>query len=79
MRRHQSRWQPNQGRNPLSDSPETVQTNRATSNRVFADYEAIIEAACYAWRKLLAQPHTTTSIRSIPPAAAVCLIVALAG
>lgn len=32
MRRHQSRWQPNRGRNPLSDSPETVQTNRATSH-----------------------------------------------
>lgn len=31
MRCHQSRWQPNRGRKPLSDSPETVQTNRATS------------------------------------------------
>ena len=33
MRCHQSRWQPNRGRNPLSESPDTVQTNRATSNR----------------------------------------------
>ena len=31
MRCHQSRWQPNRSRNPLSDSPETVQTNRASS------------------------------------------------
>jgi len=29
---------------------------------VFETYEAIIEAACEAWRKLLAQPHTITSI-----------------
>ena len=36
MRRHQSRWQPNQGRNPLSDSPETVQTNRASSRELLA-------------------------------------------
>ncbi len=32
------------------------------SNRVFETYEAIIEAACEAWRKRLAQPHTITSI-----------------
>ena len=32
------------------------------SNRVFETYEAIINAACEAWRKLLAQPHTITSI-----------------
>lgn len=31
MRCHQSRWQPTRGRNPLSESPETVQTNRASS------------------------------------------------
>jgi len=37
MRCHQSRWQPNRGRNPLSDSPETVQTNRATSQHTPAD------------------------------------------
>ena len=35
MRCHQSRWQPNQGRNPLTDSPETVQTNRATSDTAY--------------------------------------------
>jgi hypothetical protein len=32
------------------------------SNRVFDTYEAIVEAACEAWRKLLAQPDTITSI-----------------
>jgi DDE superfamily endonuclease len=32
------------------------------SNRVFETYEAISEAACEAWNKLLAQPHTITSI-----------------
>ena len=32
------------------------------SNRVFASYEAIIEAACDAWRRLISQPHTITSI-----------------
>jgi len=32
------------------------------SSRVFDTYEAIIEAACEAWRKLLAQPSTITSI-----------------
>lgn len=32
------------------------------SNRVFDGYDAIIDAACDAWRKLLAQPHIITSI-----------------
>ena len=32
------------------------------SNRGFANFEAIIDAACDAWRKLVAQPHTITSI-----------------
>lgn len=32
------------------------------SNRVFKTYEAIIEAACDAWRSLLAEPTTITSI-----------------
>jgi hypothetical protein len=34
------------------------------SNRVFETYEEIIEAACEAWRKLIAQPSTITSIGS---------------
>ena len=32
------------------------------SNRVFETYDAIIDAACDAWRKLIAQPQTITSI-----------------
>jgi transposase len=32
------------------------------SNRVFDTYEAIVEAACEALRKLMAQPDTITSI-----------------
>jgi hypothetical protein len=29
---------------------------------IVCDYEASVEAACEAWRKLMAQPDTTTSI-----------------
>jgi hypothetical protein len=32
------------------------------SNRVFESYEAIIDAACEAWRRLTSQPHIITSI-----------------
>ena len=32
------------------------------SNRGFDTYEAIVDAACDAWRKLMAQPNTITSI-----------------
>lgn len=32
------------------------------SNRVFDSYDAIINAACDAWNKLIAQPETITSI-----------------
>lgn len=32
------------------------------SNRVFDGYDAIIDAACQAWTKLLEQPQTITSI-----------------
>ena len=28
------------------------------SNRVFEDYDAIIEAGCQAWNKLIDQPET---------------------
>jgi len=31
-------------------------------NRIFETYDAIIEAACEAWRKLIAQPQMITSI-----------------
>jgi len=32
------------------------------SNRVFEGYDAVIDAACDAWQKLLAQPETIKSI-----------------
>jgi len=32
------------------------------SNRIFEDYDAIIDAGCDAWNKLLAQPETINSI-----------------
>jgi transposase len=32
------------------------------SNRVFETYDAIIDGACEAWRRLIAQPKTITSI-----------------
>jgi len=32
------------------------------SNRVFENYDAIIDAACDAWRRLVDQPETITSI-----------------
>jgi hypothetical protein len=32
------------------------------SNRVFETYDDIVDTACEAWRKLIAQPHTITPI-----------------
>jgi transposase len=32
------------------------------SNTVFENYDAIVDAACAAWRKLIAQPEMITSI-----------------
>ena len=32
------------------------------SNTVFENYDAIVGAACAAWRNLIAQPETITSI-----------------
>jgi len=31
------------------------------SNTVFENYDAIVDAACTAWRNLIAQPQTITS------------------
>jgi len=47
-----------------SRAPDVWQYLRSNwlSNRVFESYEAIIEAACEAWRHLLAHPRTITSI-----------------
>ncbi len=32
------------------------------SNRIFETYDAILDAGCEAWNKLIAQPETITSI-----------------
>ena len=34
------------------------------SNRVFANYDAILDAGCEAWNRLIEQPETITSIGS---------------
>lgn len=47
--------------NPVENVWQYLRANWL-SNRVFADYDAIIDAACEAWRNLLAQPDTITSI-----------------
>ncbi|SFJ41184.1 DDE superfamily endonuclease [Aquamicrobium aerolatum DSM 21857] len=47
--------------NPVENIWQYLRANRL-SNRVFDTYEAIIDAACEAWQKLLAQPKTITSI-----------------
>ena len=47
--------------NPVENVWQYLRANWL-SNRVFDDYDAIIDAACEAWRKLLAQPDTITSI-----------------
>jgi transposase len=47
--------------NPVENLWQYLRANWL-SNRVFDTYEAIIDAACEAWRKLLAQPSLITSI-----------------
>lgn len=47
--------------NPVENVWQYLRANWL-SNRVFDDYDAIIDAASEAWRKLLAQPETVTSI-----------------
>jgi transposase len=47
--------------NPVENVWQYLRSNWL-SNRVFETYEAIIEAACDAWRNLLDQPSTITSI-----------------
>ena len=39
-----------------------VLARQLLSNRVFEDYNAIVDAGCEAWNKLIAQPETITSI-----------------
>jgi putative transposase len=47
--------------NPVENVWQFLRANWL-SNRVFETYEAIIEAACEAWNKLLAESGTITSI-----------------
>ena len=47
--------------NPVENVWQFLRANWL-SNRVFETYEAVIDAACEAWRKLLTQPRTITSI-----------------
>ena len=47
--------------NPVENVWQYLRSNWL-SNSVFVDYDAIIDAACHAWRKLNDQPETITSI-----------------
>ncbi len=47
--------------NPVENIWQYLRANWL-SNRVFETYDEIIDVACDAWRKLIAQPHTITSI-----------------
>jgi transposase len=47
--------------NPVENIWQYLRANWL-SNRVFETYLEIIEAACDAWQKLIAQPKTITSI-----------------
>ncbi len=47
--------------NPVENIWQYLRANWLSS-RVFETYDAIIDAACDAWRKLIAQPATITSI-----------------
>jgi transposase len=47
--------------NPVENVWQYLRANWL-SNRIFDSYDAIIDAACEAWQKLIAQPQTITSI-----------------
>jgi transposase len=47
--------------NPVENIWQYIRSNWL-SNRVFEDYEAIINAGCDAWNRLIAQPETITTI-----------------
>ena len=47
--------------NPVENIWQYLRANWL-SNRVFETYDAIIEAACDAWQKLIAEPEIITSI-----------------
>ena len=47
--------------NPVDNVWQSLRQNRL-SNTVFKNYDAIVDAACNAWRKLTAEPDRITSI-----------------
>ena len=47
--------------NPVENIWQYLRANYL-SNRVFKNYDAIVEAACDVWNKLISQPQTITSI-----------------
>ena len=47
--------------NPVENVWQYLRANWL-SNRVFENYDAIIDASCEAWRNFIAQPQTITSI-----------------
>jgi transposase len=49
--------------NPVENIWQYLRANWL-SNRVFDTYEEIIDAACDAWQRLIAQPQTITSVGS---------------
>lgn len=49
--------------NPVENVWQYLRQNHL-SNRVFANYDAIVEACCDAWNRLIAMPEQITSIAS---------------
>jgi transposase len=47
--------------NPVENIWQYMRANWL-SNRIFENYEAILDAGCDAWNKLIQQPETITSI-----------------
>jgi putative transposase len=47
--------------NPVENIWQYIRANWL-SNRVFKDYDAILDAGCEAWNNLIDQPETITSI-----------------
>jgi transposase len=47
--------------NPVENVCQYLRQNWL-ANTVLENYDAIVDAACTAWRKLIAQPETITSI-----------------
>ena len=52
--------------NPIENIWQYMRANWL-SNRVFETYELIIDAACEAWRKLIAQPETINRFARLGP------------